>query len=394
MLRPLRGVVLTLLCCSVLTPVQAEDAKGAPDLLAAVTALAEATDVERGEAAVLVLDETARLTGTVTGESVQVVTAHGAVRAPLAEVALLRGGGGVGRRMSVHLRSGEVLVGEVAAPGLHLVTPAGLAIDLAPATLEALFLPADEERDGKLPAQAQALLTTHEGTRLVVTTLDGRLTGATPWGALDLDLAALQALEYRAAEGGLPGPWLTTREGSTLPVAPSAEPLAVEATRLGSCQIAPAAIALLQRLDPAPAAAAQQPALTVCALRGGALLHGKLALDEVRVVLPAGEARLEGSRVQAIERDADAPGAACTVTLRSGDRLRGPLRRATFTLETAGGRFELPVAQVERVTLAAPQAEAPSTPEPPAPAERALPADPPTDPSTPLRPDRSRREDF
>ena len=116
-----------------------------------------------------------------------VSTRLGETTVPLEDVAVLIGGGGLGRPMRVHLRNGEVLVGKVEAEELTLDSESGLEVRLTPEDVNVLFT-RTRGADGIPPAGTVALVTTHRGDQLALRAdCPSKLRAMTAWGPVEVE---------------------------------------------------------------------------------------------------------------------------------------------------------------------------------------------------------------
>lgn len=210
-------------------------------VLGELLALARALEVERGTAAHLAFAETAPLEGSVAGTVVRVRTRYGDREIPLADVAALRGGAGRGRTPRLYLRNGEILVGDVEAPGLVLHASSGLELALAPAAVDTLFLPA-ADGDGEPPAGAGAFVTLLDGSRLgLKEARRAELQAMTPWGLLAVPGPEVVRLVH--APDPAPGMWAALADGSRFPYLPGGEAVQLETLAFGPLEVPASRIA-------------------------------------------------------------------------------------------------------------------------------------------------------
>lgn len=162
-----------------------------PAQLKSLLALNELTDrigQHRRKSSLLWLSATNLLTGTVSGDALELAgpevegnTSPEIVSIPMAEVAALRGGMGLGMDALVYLRNGEVKVGKFVARDLQFQTgPESSAIPLQVEELH-LLLFATGSNDGVPPSGATIYLQTRSGqvdARKTIPDLQVHL----PWG--------------------------------------------------------------------------------------------------------------------------------------------------------------------------------------------------------------------
>jgi len=223
-----------------------------------VLEMAEAMNVKRGEADVLVLDEETRLSGTASCDSLTIETARGKVAVPLADLALLRGSRGAGRRCFVYLRNGEILAGSVRAEALKLVpsgaegteAASGLTIKMLPESVDMLFTRRDE-RDGIPLPGTVAFLRTRSGECLALSG-ETSLTfeAATAWGMRRVPFDQLERmLHVRKPE---PLHRISLTDGSRLAIVLCGGKLLFETLRFGPLEVDPREVASLIRVRLVP----------------------------------------------------------------------------------------------------------------------------------------------
>lgn len=331
----------------------AEETPRSP-LLQPVMNLADRWDVQRGKTDVLVQDEQTRVSGAVRGSSLTVETPFGKTAVPLGEVALLLGGGGIGRTQRVHLRNGEVLVGTVGAGELTLEAESGLEVELTPKQINLLFMHADPA-DGKPPPKAVALLKTHHGDQLALAAdSPSKIRAATAWGPIEVPLAEIHYL-YPIRE---PQPIhrLILNNKSRLSVILGGSELELATLRFGPVKLAPGAIARLASVKAAgpseqPGEDDDQQQLKVphCRLLGGNLLVGTVAAARLDLLTPAGLTPVDARLLRLVERqdeDQQGPNPAFSIELANGTSLVGRFRDGVFPLRALGKVWKLPVHHV------------------------------------------------
>ncbi|MBN2475525.1 MAG: hypothetical protein JXB62_13015 [Pirellulales bacterium] len=366
--------------------VQEETPRG--PVLQAVMKLAGYWDVERGDDDVLVQDDQTRLTGSVLAGDLTVDTAFGKAAVPLEQVALLIGGGSVGRTMQLHLRNGEILVGPVAADEIVLASESGLKVKLTPRHINALFMHTDPA-DGQPPSGTLALLKTRHGDQLALgAESPSSLRAATAWGPIEVPLEKIDYL-YPVRQ---PQPIhrLVLNDKSRLSLILSGSELDLTTLRFGQIKIAPGAIARLASVQAAAEAEEKEEAnggdgeglkVPHCRLAGGNVLVGSIDPTPVELTTAAGITPLDGRRVRLMQReDEDEPGAnpEFTFELTNGTTLTGRFRDGVFPLRALDKAWKVPAYHVlafEQPDHAAAEQSATSTAEQPSPdTEEAAPA--------------------
>lgn len=334
-------------------PAYGEEAPRSP-LLQPVMNLADQWDVERGKADVLAQDEQTRVSGAVRGSSLTVETPFGKTTVPLGEVALLLGGGGIGRTQRVHLRNGEILVGTVGADEITLEAESGLEVELAPKQINLLFMHADPA-DGKPPPKAVALLKTHHGDQLALAAdSPSKIRAATAWGPIEVPLDEIDYL-YPIRE---PQPIhrLILNNKTRLSVILGGSELELATLRFGPVKLAPGAIARLASVKAAGQSEQagedgepQQLKVPHCRLLGGNLLVGDVAAARLELLTPAGLTPVDARLLRLVERqDEDQQGAnpAFSFELANGTSLVGRFRDGVFPLRALGKVWKLPAHHV------------------------------------------------
>jgi hypothetical protein len=274
-------------------------------VLEAVGALAERFDVQRSKADVLVADEQAQMMGTASGGDLTVSTRFGEAKVPLDDVALVIGGAGIDRAMAVHLRNGEILVGPVEFQDAVLKVDSGLKVQLSAKQVNYLFLRADAA-DGKLPDEAVALATTHQGDRLAVAGKPAAtFAGVTPWGPIEVKLSEVGSLVL--LRNPQPIYRLTMNDGSRWSLMLGGDAWKLPTLRFGPLSVAPSAIA---RLTAAKSLAASNVDRTEgddelktphCQLAGNNVVAGAIAGDALKIETASGVTTVDTANILNIE---------------------------------------------------------------------------------------------
>jgi len=367
-------------------------------LLQPVMNLADHWDVERGSSDVLVQDEETRMPGSILGSELTVETAFGKTPVPLTDVAVLVGGGGIGRTMRVHLRNGEILVGPVTTDELILESESGLEVELKPKQVNVLFMHTDPA-DGKPPAEAVALVKTHHGDRLALSAeSSSTIRTATAWGPIDVPLGDIDYM-YPIREPQ-PVHRLVFNNKSRLSVILGGEELDFNTLRFGPTKLAPGAIARLAGVKAAAEAEKEntgndeeeQLKTPHCRLLGNNVMVGSLDAARLDLLTAAGVTPLDTRLLRLMERqDEDEEGAnpAFTFELANGTSLVGRFRNGLFPWRGLGRSWQVPAYHVlvfrrpEQTAAAPPAAATPAEPDS-APAEEKPAVEPaPATPNSP-----------
>ena len=317
-------------------------------LLGAVINLAEHYDVERGNADVLVQDESSRLSGMVLGSDVTVQTRYGPSTVALADVAMLLGGAGIDRPMQVHLRNGEILAGPLGWKEMVLETDAGLKVSLNPAQLNVLFLHVEPD-DGKPPAGAVVLLGTHLGDRLAVAAEPpAKLQALTAWGPIEVPLAQIDAVHMVR----LPQPIhrLVLTDKSRLSAILRGKEISLGTVRFGTVKVSPASVAGVvaakARPDPDEEGAEDEGEIKVaqCELVGENVLVGRLDAAELQVLTAGGATPLRTGLIRVMEQNEGEEGAGTfTFELADGSQLAGRIPERVVAIRSRGKLWSVPV---------------------------------------------------
>ena len=335
-------------------PYYAEETPRSP-LLQPVTDLTDHWDVERGKADVLVQDEQTRMPGAIMGGKLTVQTMFGKTTVPLADVAVLSGGGGLGRTMRTHLRNGEILVGSVEAGELTLESESGLELELTPKQINLLFMHADPA-DGKPPAKAVALVKTHRGDQLALAAGSAsKVRAATAWGPLDVPLGEVDYL-YPVRD---PQPIhrLILNNKSRLSVILGGSELELSTLRFGSVKLAPGAIARLASVKAAEEAEKESPKegeeeqlkVPHCRLLGDNVLVGSIDAARLELLTAGGVTPVDARLLRLIQRqdeDEEVANPAFTFELANGTELVGRLREGVFPFRALGKSWKVPAYHV------------------------------------------------
>ena len=305
------------------------------------------------EGARLFVEPDAPLAGTVAGGDVTIETAFGSATLPLSEVCLLRGGANAGRSMRTYLRNGEILCGEVRAPGLTFTSPTELSFPIDPAAIDALFLPI-EEGDGVAPGDTDAFLQDVDGTKLaLLETADAALPVASAWGDLAIPLERLHSLaSVREPRSGFR---LELDEGTRIPVSIVGTRVAIRSVRFGEIEIEPQRIALWHRHGVAPVMLSKYheatgPTRTHVALQGGSVLVGRVEGDSLPMRTGPTTSDLPLDRLHHLERveEPASDGAEDDFLwyLVTGRKAHARLGEPLLPFRTAYGRCWIPVEHI------------------------------------------------
>ncbi len=155
---------------------------------------------ERGSSDVLYLGEGTRLRGAISCAALTVAGRYGDITIPFEHVAALVGAKSVGRRSSVYLRNGQVVVGQVTAKELVFTLNTGLTLALDLASVD-LVTTRSEASDGRPPKQAWLFIETFGGDRLAVLKGgDSVMSIITPWGERRINMDEILSIESVADE--------------------------------------------------------------------------------------------------------------------------------------------------------------------------------------------------
>lgn len=220
------------------------------ELLAALNLLVDEYEVERGTKDILVVDADSRLPGTISGDSVSVTTRLGKTSVPLDQIAAATGGAGVGKQMTLHLRSGEVLAGDIDLAGIEFEADSGLSFAMESSHIVALFTAA-RPTDGKPGPQASQWLQTQFGDRLSLGHREGSvIQGVSTWGPIKVPLSLVKSLSRSSDE--LPIHRLELIDGSNVWMILQGNAVDVDSPTLGKIAVPVAAIDRVGIVKPPP----------------------------------------------------------------------------------------------------------------------------------------------
>lgn len=344
-----------------------EDLEGLVSLNAVIEPLGVA---RRGDDLLWITPEN-QLSGTVHPEAVVTVeTAWGERTSPVAAIAAIQGGGGVGRLPRVFLRDGRVWAGRVRAENLSMKTGEGLEVEeLKPEEISLLLLRA-AKTDGRPPEGAALLLELRSGDVLAVDRASADAAGLallTPWGEVAAPLGTLRALVY-ASGSSAPRFRLWGEDGAMLTVFLGGEALSLREPGAGedALEVPPAAIAGAWKAGEAPARSAMEVAEEwyeledarlalggrlpdrAVLLAGNNLLNGEVATETLHLVSGATVTPLRVAEIAAIRRSIDSDSDAAPlfeIELAGGEVLTGRLRESVVTIRAGGTEWRIPVSQ-------------------------------------------------
>ncbi len=310
-------------------------------------------DLEQGD--VLWFGEDNQVVGTLTCDALSIKTAYGDTPLVLGDWGLLQGGSGVGRAMSVHLLSGEILHGMIEAKGFALkLLRDDAVIALGPEAIDTLAR--------KIPERSIA---TNSATRLVVQLANGdrlllkpdqagSLEMLTAWGSFTCPLNALAGLNY--TRDPQPGYQVHLRDGGHFwAIIPSRALSALDTERFGTIDIDTRAVRLLQRLEPpvedAAADALDDPmdAVAHVELINGDLLAGHLASGILRVATGTALHSLNAADIRSLRVEEEGDNErVVTLGTHAGSSLEGTISDQMFTVISGTNRLHVPAAYLLR----------------------------------------------
>jgi hypothetical protein len=253
--------------------------------------------------------------------------------------------------MRVHLRNGEILVGNVESEELMLEAESGLELELDPARVNALFMHVDRS-DGKPAPEVVALLKTHHGDQLAATlNPDSKVRAATAWGPIEVGLDEIDYL-YPLRE---PQPIhrLLLSNKTRLSVIMTGDDLVLDTPRFNTIKVEPGAIA---RLASVTAAATEekdddekQPTQPYCQLAGGNILVGNIDSARLEVETAGGVTPLDPRLLRQMERQEDEESFNPMFLFELSDEteLAGRLRDGVLPIRAHGKVWKLPAYHVQ-----------------------------------------------
>jgi hypothetical protein len=160
------------------------------------------------------------LTGTI--ESTATVL-RGELSIPIAEIAAIEGGGGIGRIPRVFMRDGRVFAGEIELKNFGLKVGSEWVVDDWKIDEMKLLLLSLDKSDGVAPAKTKSFVELRSGDVLAVTDLATPFQLVSVWGRKEVKLDDIEEFQYLS----LPRPEyrLSHSDGSSLGVLPTKTPL-------------------------------------------------------------------------------------------------------------------------------------------------------------------------
>jgi hypothetical protein len=336
-----------------------EEAESGPTLVELQTLL-EAAEITRGATDVVMIDPSAKLTGTVTGGEFQVTTAFGKTEVPFADVAAITGGAGVQRPVRIFLRTGEIFTGTVEGAPLSMTTETGLKlpVDLAQIHLVAFRT---SPADGAPPPDSAAFLNTQRGDRLAITAgATAPLQAATPWGMLEVQISELEALIY--VRDPFPAHRLLLTDQSQLLVMLRGTEWRLPTARFGEVKLVPQSIRELHRAGSKVRLSADEEAPQItgpsCDLLGNSRIAGVVDLPRLHLNTGAGSTPFDPAKMAELLREPGADGAEATITVKlaEGHELTGRLAETVLPVRSGARIWRVPVAHL--VSIKVPELEA------------------------------------
>ncbi|MDF1813331.1 MAG: hypothetical protein P1V20_14125 [Verrucomicrobiales bacterium] len=174
--------------------------------------------VKRKDKDLLLLSSSNQLEGEVKKEATVV---HGETVIPVADIAAIQGGGGVGRIPRVFLRDGRVLAGDIELKDFALKVGGEWSVEeWQPAELN-LLLPVLGKTDGVAPPKTAAFVELRSGEVLAVEKSAADIPLVSMWGRRMVKLEEITELQY------LSRPWpeyrLGLADGSSISILPGKE---------------------------------------------------------------------------------------------------------------------------------------------------------------------------
>lgn len=299
---------------------------GGEGRLASVKDIASAVGISNLKTAVLVLSPESRVVGSLDEGQFGITTRFGKAIVPAKDVAMFIGGGGQGRTMQVHLRDGQVLVGNADVSGVKFKARIGASIELKSEDL-AFVLGKPLPTDGKALAGSKLLLLTHWGDRVALAPGSGDvLPLITPWGELRVPFSQLKSLTYRQ------DPHLRAvvelLDGSKIDAVLPTQPIKVASVRFGQLELRSMDIASISGVAGKTAGAAAKASGKVnlpphCKLAGDVLIVGKIDLTALSLKALTSKNVLDNSMVVKLQRIAHSK--------EGGQFTRGPDFNVTLT---------------------------------------------------------------
>ncbi|MEM9346447.1 MAG: hypothetical protein AAGB26_07510 [Planctomycetota bacterium] len=335
-----------------------------------VSLLAEQFDLERGKDDQVWIDEETIIAGRVEADELTIQSGFGKTQVPWEEVAAVVGGADVDARMQLLLRNGEVLHGLISANGLKLSSPDG--IDAAIELDKLKFLLARvSPRDNFIPADAELMLTTSSGQRLLTTNADeASLGAATPWGELDVPLD--QVAHLQPDDGAETSRRILLRDGSRLTLIAQPKPFEIKTSRFGAVSLLAGRVQevcqLIQMKEGDGSSdeeyvpiVPETPAPPFVTLVGENMLPGRLAFESLEIYHDNGHEQIKASDVKGLKlvmKDTIRP--LFEVELRTGKVLEGYLNLTQFRLKGLSREWVLPANHLQAYEAGeqSPEAEA------------------------------------
>ncbi|MFT5854545.1 MAG: hypothetical protein ACI8XO_001789 [Verrucomicrobiales bacterium] len=336
-------------------PANYEDMLGGADYLVAVNQLIDALQLERrSDSDQLRVESGSVLTGDATGGDFTVISRFGELKVPVADVAVLQGGGGIGRGDRVLLRNGSVYAGEISTSGLGL--KGGFEVSLEMPQLDYLLYRVGD-RDGNFPEGTGVFVGLHSGDVIPITEVE-RLTLplVTPWGRIEVPMSDVLWLRY--VKEPSPRHRIALRDGSLLTVFLDPGVLKLTAGDLGEQSFSATEIAemwgaeveLPKDFDGAVdvteiRAIPKSMAGGACLLSGNNLIAGELANQEVHVLTGATVTTVKLADVVRMGRNdqSDPLAPVYDIELRGGDKLSGMLQERVLELRSGERSWRVPV---------------------------------------------------
>ena len=304
----------------------------AGQLLRAVDQFAARWQLDR-KSDTLVVDDETQLKGKVTATKLQVTTRFGSAEIALADIAMIQGGNGSGGVQRVHLRTGEILVGDMQLPGATMQTDAGIPVKLSVDRLHTLVF-SRKSNDGKASKEMAMLVQTQSGNRFAIREKPAfSLNAATAWGRVTVPMS--DVVELRMQRSPYPMQIIQFRDGSRLKALLAGSQVKVGTLRFGEIGLVPITVSSLTRLS-----ATQSKAILVPHFRlvGENVLVGSFVDKALRLRTSNGIVVVKTSEIQRVQQN----GGTLQVTKKNGERVTGTLLDDVFSIKSLGKTWQLP----------------------------------------------------
>jgi len=295
------------------------------------------------------MQDSSDLDGEATGSDLKVASRFGEIIVPQSDVAILQGGGGIGRPHRVYLRNGNVLAGQVSAEGLGV--KGGFEVSLSVAQLNYLTYRLRED-DGDFPFGTDIFVELYSGDVISLIGAEDLQVGLiTPWGKMDVALSEIDWMRHVSEP--TPRYRVGLTDGTQMTVFIESGELTAQAGGLDEVTISTTDILSMWNAENGSrhhgigAPTGFTPGMTGGAvlLTGGNMIGGEIAPEELSVRTGSAITTVKTADVMRLHRTGQGSGLAPVFrfTLKEGEAVTGMFQDPQVELRSGERTWKVPV---------------------------------------------------